>query len=226
MINPRLDANTHTYYLDNEPMRYSVTQLISRCFPKFPAHTIAGKIADKRGITRESVLDEWRCKAQQGTDLHEDIHHYLNGLQISNTSIPFQHFLQFLDHHPTWTPMRTEMVLAVPDMISGGLAGSIDAWFQDEQGKNHLVDWKRTTKNLEDINPRLFALPPISHLSDSNFTKYSLQLNLYKRMLLLSCNVDVDYMWIVQLNPLASCYKKIAIPDLASDIDLILKSPE
>ena len=226
MFTTRLDADTHTYYVDDEPMRYSVTQLISRCFPKFPAHAIAGKVANKTGRTREEVLEEWRSYAKKGTDLHQDIHYYLNGIEIRDAPYPFQQFLQFLDDHPTWTPMRTEMVLAAPTMIQGGLAGSIDAWFQDHEGKNHLVDWKRTFKDITAVNPRAFALTPISHLPDNNFTKYSLQLNLYKRMLSLSHQVNVDSMWIIQLNPNVPHYSKIPVPDLSLEIDLILRMPE
>jgi ATP-dependent exoDNAse (exonuclease V) beta subunit len=226
MTTSRLDANTHTYYLNDEPMRFSVTQLISRTFPPFPAQSIATRVALKRGTTREAVLSEWRDTATKGTQLHEDIHHYLNGLHISNVSSPFQSFLQFLDHHPDWDMMRTEMVIANRDIVPGGLAGSIDAWFRDRDGDNHLVDWKRTTKDLEDTSSSKKALDPISHLSDSNFSKYSLQLNLYKRLLFLSHGIKVHHMWIVQLNPLSPTYKKIRVPDLDREIDLIVQSPE
>lgn len=222
----RLDSTTHTYYLNDQPMRYSVTQLISKLFPPFPAQSIAERVAAKRGIPREAVLAEWRDTASKGTELHEDIHHYLNGIQISNVSSPFQSFLYFLDDHQHWDMIRTEMVITNATIIPGGLAGSIDAWFRDRDGDNHLVDWKRTTKDLEGLSSNKKALSPVSHLPDSNFSKYSLQLNLYKRLLFLSHGVQIHHMWIVQLNPLSPTYKKIKVPDLGHEMDLIVQSHE
>jgi ATP-dependent exoDNAse (exonuclease V) beta subunit len=226
MTDARLHIASHTYYLNDDPMRYSVTQLISKLFPPFPANAIASRLASKRGITCEAVLGEWRDTAMKGTELHEDIHHYLNGLHISNVSAPFQSFLHFMDDHPEWDMIRTEMVIANATVIRGGLAGSIDAWFRDRQGNNHLVDWKRTTKPIENIPSSKKALPPIDHLPDSNFSKYSLQLNLYRRLLFLSHGITIHHMWIVQLNPLLPTYKKIAIPHLDHEIDLILSLSE
>jgi len=174
-----LDANTHTYYLDNEPMRYSVTQLVSRFFPAFPARSIANKLAMKRNVSAETIMAEWKQTATDGSKLHEDIHLFLNGLQVNNPSQEFRNFLHFLDDHPHWNMIHSEHLVAHPQFK---LAGSIDAVFRDHEGNTHLVDWKRTSKCIDACSHK-WAYPPLHHLKDNSFNKYSLQLNLYKRLI-------------------------------------------
>jgi len=208
---PSLDASTHTYYDDQgEPIRYSVTQYIARFFPPFRAQAIASCLARKRGVTTPEVLAEWRQTATHGSEVHEGIHHWLNGVEED-----FQHeaFFAFVNDHPGWTLIKSEYVVH-----RGSIAGSIDALFVDEEGRYHLVDWKTTSKDLRrDYGRR--ALPPIDHLADTAFEKYSLQLHLYRHLLLPEH--QVDHLWIVQLRDNGS-FTKHAAADRRQEIEKIL----
>lgn len=211
-----LHPNTHTYYLDDKPMRYSVTQFVSKFFPGFPARSIASKLAIKRNVDADSILAEWRQTATDGTKLHEDIHHYLNGLQVNNTSQEFRNFLYFLDDHPTWDMIHSEMLVAHPELK---IAGSIDAVFRDHEGKNFLVDWKRTSKQL-DAYTHKWAYEPISHIRDNSFNRYSLQLNLYKRLI----DYEIEDMFIVRLSPTHFQYHKYQVMPMDREVDLMLST--
>ena len=77
----RLDTSTHTYYDDQgEPVRYSATQFISRFFHPFRAHAIASSLARKRGMETVDIMAEWRDTAIHGSQVHEHIHNWLNGI--------------------------------------------------------------------------------------------------------------------------------------------------
>jgi ATP-dependent exoDNAse (exonuclease V) beta subunit len=220
MISPRLDLSTHTYYVNDQAMRTSVTQLVSKFFPPFRAKSIAASVARKRNVDPSVILEEWNQTSRKGTELHETIHHYLNGLQVTDDSQEFRSFLQFLDDHPTWTMMRTEMMVCNTE-VPGGLAGSIDCLMLDDQGRYHLVDWKRTNKNLHQVYNHATALHPLEHLPASSIVKYGLQTNLYKYILSSCYNIKVDYMWIVQLG---DTYQKLSIPSYDNEITAILKT--
>lgn len=186
---PSLDASTHTYYDDQgEPIRYSATQFISRFFQPFRAHAIASSLARKRGVTSPEIMAEWRQTAVHGSQVHESIHHWYNGVEED-----FEHeaFFAFVEDHPHWTLIKSEYVVA-----RGNIAGSIDALFVDEEGHVLLVDWKTTSKDLYRDYGRK-ALAPIENIRDTAFEKYSLQLYLYKH--LLEPEFQVHSCWIVQL---------------------------
>lgn len=215
------DPATHTYYdAEGRPVLYSVTQAISRFFPPFRAHTIAEAVARKRGVPKEEILSQWSAASAAGTRLHEDIHYYLNGIDVQNDSPEFHHFLRFLDDHPDFTTLRTEMVVH-----SGNIAGSVDCLMADKDENVILVDWKRSSKDL--LAPAYGnkkALSPIKHMPDTSLSKYQLQTNLYKHLLKEGHNIEVKSMMLVQLNPEAVSYTKILVPPLPTEINSILRS--
>jgi len=128
----------------------------------------------------------------------------------------FGQFLQFLHDHPQWNMARTEMVIS-----RGDIAGTIDCLMLDHDGNYHLIDWKRTSKNLEEPTKKSRkCLAPIDHLPDTTLTKYFLQLNMYKY--LLGDQIDVKSMTLVQFNPSTGKYHKIDVPDLQEEIGNIV----
>ena len=66
---------THTYYYQNQyPVKYSVTQYISRYFPEFDSEKVSANYAKKHGLTKEEVLADWKRKGDissiSGTLIH------------------------------------------------------------------------------------------------------------------------------------------------------------
>jgi hypothetical protein len=200
----------HRYCLHSEPERefVSATTWISQFFPVFDRELVSARYAARNGLTQESVLAAWdeksRIARERGTWVHACaerlIRHYLNcgellTLEDLHTLKPddgespdpeltraliasmheavgrMGHVLDFID---------TERIIASPGL---GLAGMVDLTVQlrTQSGKRviGLYDWKTNAK-IEKHNAFQRALPPIEHLTDCNFTHYSLQLNLYE----------------------------------------------
>lgn len=210
----------------------SVTEVVSRFFPNFNASEVADTILRSKNylhgpyanLSKEQILSTWSKKgkiaSEMGSKLHEDIHFFLNGLDVTNESREFQHFLTFLEDHPDWTLIRSEMPVCSTEV---GIGGCVDAVFLDGEGKVILADWKRSSKAFG--APAYYnktGLASLSHLPDNPLSRYSIQLNLYKYLIENSYGCAVDQMWIVQFNPNALSYTKHRVNNLQYDIEGVL----
>lgn len=73
--------------------------------------------------------------------------------------------------------------------------------FKDEDGNLQIYDWKRC-KEIKKTNQWESAITNcISHLPNSNFWHYSLQLNTYKYLLEKNYGVKISKMYLVCLHP-------------------------
>lgn len=127
------------------------------------------------------------------------------------------HFMSFLEHHPYLIPYRTEWMIFDEDVR---LAGSIDMVYEGD-GENEVMiyDWKRC-KDIKKTNGfGEFALTDcISHLPDTNYWHYALQLNTYKAILESKYNKKVTRMCLVCLHPNLPSYQLFVVPDLSKEI--------
>lgn len=196
------------------------------------------------GMTPEQIKTQWNANKDAvsgaGTDLHFDIEcfnndkrftfHYTNkelvenyiSEQLSNLSLEWQYFINFVKDHPHLKPFRTEWTVFNEDIK---ISGSIDMVYENPDGTLSIYDWKRS-KNITRINTfNKFALPAcICHLPDSNFWHYALQLNVYKYIIETKYNKIVKELYLVRLHPDAEekNYELIQIPFLNTEInDLI-----
>jgi ATP-dependent exoDNAse (exonuclease V) beta subunit len=83
------------------------------------------------------------------------------------------------------------------------LAGSIDMVYEDPiSGELSIFDWKRA-KEISKINSfgKCASTECISHLPDTNFWHYSLQLNTYKAILESKYGKKVKELYLVKLHP-------------------------
>ena len=107
------------------------------------------------------------------------------------------------------------------------LSGSIDMVYENPDGTLMIYDWKRS-KEISRINKfdKYAEIYSISHLPDSNFWHYSLQLNTYKVILEKKYGKKVTNLRLVRLHP--NCletnedtYELIDVPILKKEmIDL------
>ena len=82
---------------------------------------------------------------------------------------------------PELKPYRTEGCVYYEELK---LSGSIDMIFENPDGTLQIYDWKRCKEISYDSSFGKFAKTPcISHLPDTNFWHYSLQLNVYRAIL-------------------------------------------
>lgn len=194
------------------------------------------------GKTKEQIKEEWDTNknsvSSAGTDMHYQIECFMNNPNIPGKfkhsdlltdyleqsflekegSKEWTYFLNYIQDTANFIPYRTEWTIFHEDIK---LAGSIDMVYENEDGTLNIYDWKRA-KNITPINAfNKYALTEtISHLPDSNFWHYTLQLNTYKAILEDKYNKKVKDLYLVRLHPDAEeeNYELIKLPDLQKEI--------
>ena len=243
-------ARGHKYEITSDPgTKYtSVTTWNHQQFPKFDADAIIAKIFKSKswgpdhkywGQTAEQIKASWKSNGEavssSGTSLHERIEHFMNNDKLDpnyfhselynqylndelDHQVEWLYFLKFIQDHPDFQPYRTEWMIFHEELK---LAGSIDMVYQNPDGTLSIYDWKRS-KEISKVNMwnQFASNPLISHLHDTNFWHYALQLNTYKKILEEKYGKTVTKLCLVRLHPNAEekTYELLEVPILTKEI--------
>lgn len=194
--------DSHTYYYHDKKVNQSVTQFISKYFPKFDSEEISKKYADKHGLTQDEVLADWKKRgdisALSGTAIHSWLENAKRGkvLDINfnaadNAGVGEevrQRFELLLPkakafHNDTLGklfPIQLEFTVGLEDK----LAGNIDMLCWNERAQEiQIWDYKNTKEIAQTNIFRKYCNFPFDQILDCNFVHYSIQLNVYKALL-------------------------------------------
>jgi hypothetical protein len=212
----------------------SATTRINSMFPKFREDmVIKGILKSKKmsdpnykyyGHTAESIKQMWednRVEASTlGTRLHRSIELFYNDVEQEEPEVlktkEYGHFERFYEKHKDKKAFRTEWSVYDEEIKT---AGQIDMCYLNDDGTVDLYDWKRS----KEIKKQAFrssdtANDPIDGYPNSNFWKYSFQLNLYKYMIEKNYGYKVRDMYIVVFHPNNDSFMKYKISNLNEDI--------
>jgi ATP-dependent exoDNAse (exonuclease V) beta subunit len=194
------------------------------------------------GLTAEQIKDSWKSNGEAvsgaGTNLHERIECFMNDKRFQfvytnkelyeiykcdykdkiDEQIEWDYFLNFVRDFPDLKPFRTEWMIFDEDLK---LAGSIDMVYENKDGTLSIYDWKRCKEITKVNNWNKFALNPlISHLPDTNFWHYTLQLNTYKAILERKYGKTIKDLYLVRLHPDSEekQYELLEVPILTKEI--------
>ncbi len=177
-------------------------------------------------MSRDQIKTMWDNKrdaaACAGTKMHYDIECYYNKQDVSNDSIEYQYFKRFLSDFAHLKPYRTEWMVYYEELK---ISGSIDMVFENPDGTLQIYDWKRCQEIQHETAFGKYAVTTcLSHLPDTNFWHYALQLNVYKMILEHKYGKTVTNLCLVCLHPDNSykTYERIEVPFLETEMqDLI-----
>ena len=231
----QFDEKPHIYYIDDKKVETSVTSFIHNFFPEFNGNKIAelcvkkGRNNEKSeyfGMTKTMVLNKWEknrvLAAELGTALHKSIELFYNDEICDDDIVNSQEYSFFKDFvkDNDMIPYRTEWEVYHEE---ANLAGSIDMVFKNDDGSYSIYDWKRS-KKIEKSSKYEFGKEPLDHLPHCNFWHYSLQLNTYKYILETKYNLNIKDMYLVVLHPNFKKYQKVIVPNLQTDVNLIISN--
>ena len=224
------DEPTHTYTIDGDSNYMSVTTFNHKLFEEFDANKIIANMRKSRnwennkyyGKTDEEIKALWEANrdnaAQAGTKMHYDIECYYNECPNENDSIEYQYFLNFKDTFPELKAYRTEWTVFHEELK---LAGSIDMVFENEEGDLLIYDWKRSKEIVKTSTWNKFSNnDTISHIPDTNYWHYCLQLNTYKAILEAKYDKKVVGLYLVCLHPdnKNKNFQRIKVADLQEEV--------
>ena len=180
------DKHYYTIKEDDTAFLISSTTFINKFFTPFKAQKIAKTYARNRGLNWKHVKAGWELKGKQSSALGNLCHNYVDA-SIRKTQLPtsedkdIQLRLKFLRQKlktlfKTYSNIQTEKIVLD---INSNIAGTVDIILETD---DHILigDWK-TNEKIPTIgfNKRT-CYKPINYLQDCLFTKYALQVSLYK----------------------------------------------
>ena len=226
----KFDEGPHVYHIDGDSDFMSVTRWNHSHFAKFDSDKIIDKMMSNPerwkknkyfGMTKPEIKDLWkengRKAAEAGTNMHYDIERFYNNMEVNNESIEYNYFLRFHKQNSDLVPYRTEWMVYDKELR---FAGSIDMVFENPDGTLEIYDWKRSKEIKKENRWQSAITECISHLPDTNFWHYSLQLNTYKALLEKNYGKKVKGLYLICLHPdnKNETYQKIKVPTLKTEI--------
>ena len=209
-IEIRFYEDEHKYETDNCKDFTSATTFIHKFFPEFDSDTISKRYAKKHDRTQQDVLDEWNAinveANLQGTNVHLYCENKLIGKKLPEPRNEKEVKIRvYADEAIDKLLAQYELVETEKIIFSEKhkIAGTIDLVLRDKKtGEIVLLDWKTNKEIVLSSYWKKYGFCPVEHLESVNYNHYSLQLNLY-RYLLLKENYyeNVGGMKIVHLKP-------------------------
>ena len=227
----QFEESTHVYTVHGDKTYTSVTTWNHHHFPKFDADKIIKQIINSRKhktdpeykyyqMTAGQIMDMWNANrdgaASSGTNMHYDIECYYNQMEVSNDSIEYRYFQNFLRENPHLHAYRTEWTIFHEELK---IAGSVDMIYENPDGTLLIYDWKRCKEIIkENLYGGTATTECIKHLPDTNFWHYSLQLNTYKTIIEEKYGKKVVGLCLVCLHPNNSDYQLIEVPFMEKEM--------
>ena len=222
------DEEPHIYTIDGDSNYMSVTTWNHSHFEVFDADKVISNMMNSLkwpqskyfGKTKEEIKAQWEKNgiesSEAGTKLHYDIECFYNNIPVTNNSIEYKYFQNFVKDFPNLKPYRTEWMIWDKELK---FAGSIDMVYENLDGTLLIYDWKRTkdikkTKSFVNFS----KTDCISHIPDTNFWHYSLQLNTYKAILEKNYNKIITAMVLVRFHPNSNNYQLLPVPNLQQEV--------
>ena len=249
------NGHKYTILNDAHSNYTSVTTWTHSHFPKFDADAVIESMMKGKnwgpsnkywGLTPLEIKTSWTNNgssvAAAGTNLHYEIECFMNNANIwphycqedllryykTNLSkkelgVEWEYFIQFVEDFPQLKPYRTEWLIYDEEIK---IAGSIDMIYENPDGSLSIYDWKRS-KEIKAVNnfKKIALTECISHLHDTNFWHYSLQLNTYKTILEKKYNKTIKELFLVKLHPnnKTNSYELISVPILEKEMSDLYK---
>lgn len=209
------DEQTHTYWKGDNRLT-SVTSFIGKYKNKFDSDYHSKRIAEKRGVSQEEVLKEWKDKADKSTTMGTFIHKIFEDFTMS---LPYKNsgtypkeaiaisIIEDLFLSGRLTPIGCEMIV-----YNNYLAGQIDNVSKDKEDNLYILDWK-TNSEISRNNYGKYMLDELSAIPDCAFYHYSLQLSIYKKL-----HGSINRCYIIHIKD--EEYEIMPIEDVCERIDL------
>ena len=221
------DCDSHTYTINSQVYK-SVTTVVEDCFEQFDADYWARKKAPSMGMTPQAVKAMWERKGEEarilGTQMHEKIERYYMGLPNSSDET-YKLFCQFAQQY-SLTPYRTEWAIYDED---SHVAGTLD-FLEYKDGIFTIYDWKRSNKVVvggvaEKVSRwGKRALSPISHIHDTTFWHYALQVSIYRYILEKNYNINVSGSHLAVFHPDYSRHYVVDVPYMKDEVKAVLSN--
>jgi hypothetical protein len=234
------DEPSHTYTFDGQRVGRSVTGLLHQFSSEFdaaaaleamkrsPEWEIKKATLEEQGLgtSDHDFLERWslngRVQRSRGTLHHFHCECMVNGVEVEEPHSPeFQQacaiYAQLLDMG--LQPWRSELSMY---SIVLQCAGQADLVMLAPDGSLVIVDWKRA-KQIVYENRFGCLRYPLSHLPDTNYFLYALQLNVYAFFLESEGPYRVSDLFLAVAHPAIPCGQLVRVPRMRAEVDAVIE---
>ena len=245
-----LSKFNHLKYFD-EPHKYfntkgeeyvSATTFIKKFKKEFQTQMMAEAYADRRNLKVEDVLADWDLKRDvstvKGTLVHNMAENWWNNKAFPyDPSVAVKNFghdiikekydkCEFIfkkfwaDASENLIPVKMELVVGDDEYK---IAGMVDCLFWNKKSQwLEIWDYK-TNKEIKTSNSYgNKMLHPISHLDECEMNTYSLQLGLYKHIIMKNTNLKIGDCYLIWINEANPTYKIFKCKDYEAELKLMI----
>jgi len=173
------------------------------------------RIKKEKGYTHKDLYEDYVLNTN---DNNANASNYLKPKESLELCKEWGYFIKYIQDIPGLKPYRTEWRVYDEDLK---ISGSIDMIYENEDGSLTIYDWKRCANITKTNSWNKYATTYcISHLPDTNFWHYAIQLNMYKYILETKYGKRVDGLYLVKLHPDDSfnSYEILEVPFLEEEM--------
>lgn len=236
--------NGHYYLCNGKRVGISTTGLISQYENHFDSETISQQVADKRGISKQEVLEEWRIENLHSTIKGSMIHEFAQSLwegkeyKFDYSKVPEEIDIDRLksdihklipqainfynDYKDMYELIGCEIYLGDEDFDECGATDQI--LYNKYTGGIAIIDYKTNKEIKRESYKHKKMLIPLHRFDDCNHIHYSIQLSGYKFKFERNTKLKVDETFIVYFNINADNYEIIEPLNMEKEVEKILEN--
>lgn len=233
----------HFYTLKDYRFGISTTSLIEQYGQEFDSNKISQMVANKRGISQQEVLSEWKKENEFSCIKGSLIHCFAQGLWMNSPykidyskmknididrlkkemSIMQKQAINFYeDYKDVYDMLQDEFIVWSKEY---DIAGSIDGLMYNKLTQQACILDFKSNKKLEFVSQYKKKMKiPLQKMDDVNGQHYYLQLSIYRYLIEKYTNIKIDELFIVYFNVNADNYEIIEIPYLKKGVEKILEN--
>lgn len=235
--------NGHYYLCNGKRVGISTTGLIAQYEQKFDSDTISQQVANKRGISQQEVLEEWRIENLHSTIKGSMVHEFAQSLwegkeyTFDYSNVPKEIDLDRLkndieklipqainfynDYKDMYELIECEVYLGDEEYDECGATDQI--MMNKYTGGIAIIDYKTNKKIEYESYRHKKMLVPLHKFDDCNYIHYSMQLSDYKFKFEKNIKLKVDETFIVYFNIDADNYEIIEPLNMGKEVINILE---
>ena len=232
----------HYYLCNGKRVGISTTGLIGQYENHFDSETISEQVANKRGISKQEVLEEWRIENLHSTIKGSMIHEFAQSLwedkeyKFDYSKVPKEIDIDRLksdinklipqainfynDYKDMYELIGCEIYLGDEDFDECGATDQI--LYNKYTGGIAIIDYKTNKEIKRESYKHKKMLIPLHKFDDCNYVHYSIQLSGYKFKFEKNIKLKVDETFIVYFNINADNYEIIEPLNMENEIKKIM----
>lgn len=236
--------NGHYYLCNGKRVGISTTGLIGQYENHFDSETISQQVANKRGISQQEVLEEWRIENLHSTIKGSFIHEFAQSLwegkeyKFDYSKVPKEIDIDRLksdinklipqainfynDYKDMYELIGCEIYLGDEDFDECGATDQI--LYNKYTGGIAIIDYKTNKEIKRESYKHKKMLIPLHRFDDCNYIHYSIQLSGYKFKFERNTKLKVDETFIVYFNINADNYEIIEPLNMEKEVEEILEN--